>query len=109
MDSLTAKRCVPCEIGSPPIPKKQAEQLLKQVPGWELMENKIERSFKFADFKQAIRFVNSVADVAEDEGHHPDINIVYNKVKLTLFTHTAKGLTENDFILAAKINILNPQ
>jgi len=82
------------------------QELLPQVPGWSVsadMKN-ISREYEFIDFKAAMGFVNEVADLAEFEGHHPDIAISYNKVKLTLSTHAIGGLSENDFILAAKIN-----
>lgn len=77
------------------------------VPGWFLIGEEIKRDFKFKDFRQALDFVNKVAGIAESEGHHPDMYIFYNKVNLSLYTHAAKGLTENDFILAAKINNLS--
>ncbi len=101
---LTSKKCVVCEIGTPTIPKKEAEKLHQEIPIWALFDDHIEREFKFEDFKAALAFVNKVGEIAEAEGHHPDIYIFYNKVKLTLFTHAAKGLTENDFITAAKID-----
>lgn len=75
------------------------------IKGWVQNKNlSITKEFKFKDFKEAIAFVNKIAEIAESEGHHPDICVFYNKVKLTLFTHSAKGLTEKDFILAAKID-----
>ncbi len=76
------------------------------VPAWKLQQNAIEREIKFADFQQALDFVNRVAAIAEEEDHHPDIFISYSLVRLTLFTHKAGGLTKNDFILAAKIDRL---
>lgn len=107
--SLTAKRCMPCEAGTPPMPPEDAERMAAQVPGWDLKpeEQKLARRFKFADFKQAMAFVNRVADLAEAEGHHPDIHISWNRVRLELTTHAIKGLSENDFILAAKISELD--
>lgn len=104
MDDLATKKCVPCEIGTPPMPEDEARKLLPKIPGWNLEGNKLNRKFQFKDFKQSMIFVNKVADIAEQEGHHPDILIVWNKLTLTLFTHAAKGLTENDFVMAAKIN-----
>ncbi len=82
---------------------EQAEEMMDQVPGWELQENKLVRRFRFKDFKEAIAFVNSVAGLAESEGHHPDIYISWNRVRLELTTHAIKGLSENDFIMAAKV------
>ena len=106
---LTRKRCVPCEAGTPPMPTDEAARLSEQVPGWELKpdDQKLVRRFKFKDFREAMAFVNRVADLAETEGHHPDINISWNRVRLELTTHAIKGLSENDFILAAKINELD--
>ena len=109
---LTQKHCVPCEGGTPPMSKKEAEETVKQTPGWRLMQDakkgqlSIGRDLEFKDFKEAMAFVNKVADVANVENHHPDIYIFYNLVKLQLSTHAASGLSENDFILAAKINKL---
>lgn len=106
---LTQKFCVACEAGTPPMPPEEAARLMEQVPGWELKpeEKKLVRRFKFKDFKSAMSFVNQVADLAEAEGHHPDIHISWNRVRLELTTHAIKGLSENDFILAAKISMLD--
>jgi len=101
---LSEKKCVPCEGGVDPFTEKQAEGYLSQVRNWELDGNHIEKTFRFEDFVQAMRFVNKVAEIAEQEDHHPDIKIKYNKVELELWTHSIKGLSENDFILAAKID-----
>lgn len=105
---LTAKRCLPCEAGTPPMPPEDVARMAAQVPGWDLKpdEQKLVRRFKFADFKQVMAFVNKVADLAEAEGHHPDIHISWNRVRLELTTHAIKGLSENDFIMAAKISEL---
>jgi 4a-hydroxytetrahydrobiopterin dehydratase len=85
---------------------EEAHDLIEQVPGWELGENKLTRRFKFKNFREAMAFVNRVAELAEDEGHHPDIHISWNRVRLDLTTHAIKGLSENDFIMAAKTNDL---
>jgi len=102
---LHDKRCVACEGGVPPLSKEAAKELLTQVPDWDLAEeaDSIQRKFKFSTFPEAIEFVGKVAKIAEEEGHHPDIYISYNKVTLTLTTHAIHGLSENDFILAAKV------
>jgi 4a-hydroxytetrahydrobiopterin dehydratase len=108
-DELLSLKCVPCQGGIPPMKQKGVQEMLRVVPEWTKAEDeydKIERTFKFKNFKKAIEFVNDVADVAEEEGHHPDIFISWNKVTLTLWTHAIKGLHENDFILAAKIDDL---
>ena len=107
--NLLNKHCVPCEGGTPPLPDEKEDEMLKQVSDWILLRDgthKITRQFAFKDFKEAMEFVNKIADLVESEGHHPDIKIVYNKVQLDLFTHSVGGLSENDFIMAAKINAL---
>ena len=108
---LTKKHCVPCEGGMPPLSNEQEDEILHFVQddngGWLLVRDgthKIRRQFKFKDFKEAMIFVNKVAEIANKEDHHPNIKIVYNKVNLDLFTHALGGLSENDFIMAAKIN-----
>lgn len=106
---LTKKHCVPCEGGTPPLPDDQEDMLHKQVPDWVLLRegnHMLRRQFTFKDFVEAMDFVNRVAAIAEEEQHHPDIKIVYNKVQIDLFTHAVGGLSENDFIVAAKIDVL---
>ena len=105
MDLLN-KKCIPCEGGAKPFTKKEAEEYLNATPGWRIDGDalKIDRGFEFKDFKEAMGFVNKVAELAESEGHHPDIHVFYNRVKLALSTHAIGGLSENDFIVAAKIN-----
>lgn len=107
MDDLTKKHCVPCENGEGKLDIDKIKEYMPLVENWFLVGETIKRDFKFKNFKESISFVNKVADIAESEGHHPDIYIFYNKVNLSLSTHAAKGLTENDFILAAKINNLS--
>ena len=107
MNKLTDKKCVACEGGEiKPIPKSEAERLILEIEGWiiDTKGKKINKEFQLKNFDKAMDFVNMVADLAEMEGHHPDITILYNKVDLTLTTHAIKGLSGNDFILAAKIN-----
>lgn len=106
---LARKHCVPCEGGTPPLPDTKEDELIQQAPNWQLFRDgthRIRRRFIFKNFKKAMKFVNKVADLAESEGHHPDIKVVYNKVRLDLFTHAVGGLSENDFIMASKINKL---
>ena len=99
------QKCIPCEGVVPPMPKEKIERLLAEYRGWQLVEDKkLFKEFKFKDFKEAMRFVNLVANTAEEQGHHPGISIIYNKVKITLTTHAAGGLTENDFIMAKLID-----
>lgn len=102
---LAKRKCVPCAAGTPPMLRDEADKFLKQLDNWILADNNIEKNFKFKDFEQAMKFVNKVAEIAEEEGHHPDILIHnWNRVKLTLSTHAIRGLSENDFVLAAKID-----
>ena len=106
---LSQKKCIACEDKSiKPFSKKKGKEFLAEVPGWELNKDakKISKEFSFRDFIRAIRFVDSVARIAETEGHHPDIHISYNKVVFDLWTHAIDGLSENDFIVAAKIDKL---
>lgn len=103
---LHEKKCIPCESGGTPLTDIEAKTNLEKISGWKLNVNKIEREFVFKDFKEAIKFVNKVSELAEEEGHHPDIKIHWNKVMLDLWTHSMNGLSENDFIVAAKINNL---
>ena len=99
-------KCVPCEGGTPPLaPDKINEYKIQLNQSWQILENKkIRREFIFKDFKESVAFVIKVAALAENEGHHPDIYIFYNKVTLELSTHAISGLSENDFILAVKID-----
>ena len=111
MSTLAEKKCVPCEGGTPALSEAEAGELLEQVEGWKRVQPqggsaRIEKTFKFDGFMPGVEFLNKVARVAEDEGHHPDVLVRWGRVIVTLWTHAAKGLTENDFILAAKIDQL---
>ena len=102
---LTQKKCVPCEVGAEPMDAATVAEYAKNIPMWNVTDNKLlTREFKFKDFKESMQFVLKVAELAEAEGHHPDMYIFYNVVRLELSTHAVKGLSENDFILAAKID-----
>lgn len=103
---LTTQECIPCEGDVKPFNSQQIAIYKPQIPEWQLLgSTKIQREFKFKNFKEAIAFINKVADIAESEGHHPDIFLhSWNKVTITLWTHAIKGLFLNDFILAAKID-----
>lgn len=104
---LATKRCVPCEGGTPPLSQVQARMLHAELPsGWALGDTTLKKTFRFAGFREAIDFVTAVAELAEAEGHHPDIDIRYQAVQITLTTHAINGLSENDFIVAAKIDPL---
>ncbi len=108
-DDLTKKRCVPCENdGFPALTKEQVADFMPHVPLWSVNDDstEIHRLFRFKDFKEALAFTNEIGRLAEEEGHHPDIMLGWGKVGVTLSTHSIKGLSENDFILAAKIDLL---
>jgi 4a-hydroxytetrahydrobiopterin dehydratase len=106
--NLVSRSCVPCRGGIPPLSETEARKLAEETPSWAVVEDgkRLVRTVELEDFKAAMEFVNRVADVAEAEGHHPDIAIHWNKVALVLWTHKIGGLHENDFILAAKIDRL---
>jgi 4a-hydroxytetrahydrobiopterin dehydratase len=104
--ALTDKQCVPCEGGVQPFNNDQIQEYLAQLSSvWEVKDGKkITKRFKFRDFKEAMIFVNKIADLAEQEGHHPDIRVFgYKNVEIELSTHAIGGISENDFILAAKV------
>src|SRR5208282_5739061 len=104
---LADKKCVPCRGGVPPLKGKELEALHKIVPQWDVVEqHHITRAFTFPDFKQALDFVNRVGALAEEQGHHPDILLAWGKAEVTMWTHKIDGLTESDFIMAAKIDRL---
>ena len=107
-NELAQKKCVPCRGGTPPLSTEQAKAYLAAVPEWRVSADgkQIARTFTYKDFIQAMKFVNKVAGVAEEQGHHPDIHIHWNKVELVLWTHSIGGLHENDFVMAAKIDRL---
>src|SRR5215813_12116110 len=101
MSSLAAKTCVPCRGGTPPLKGEELAALETQVDGWNIIEeHHITKTFKFPDFREALRFVNHVGELAEEQGHHPDISLAWGKVEITTWTHKINGLTESDFILA---------
>ena len=105
MSDLAAKTCVPCKGGVPPLAGKELESLAHQVPQWNVVDgHHLTRAFKFPDFAQALAFVNKVGAIAEQQGHHPDILLTWGKAEVTTWTHKINGLTESDFILAAKID-----
>lgn len=103
---LEEQKCVPCEGGIEPLSEDEIMQLGQQIPGWKLTTERIEREFKLHDFAQAMAFANKIADIAEQENHHPDLHISYGKLRVELTTHAIAGLSINDFVLAAKINKL---
>ena len=104
--TLIEKKCLPCEGGTTSLAKPEIDILINEIPLWSLRDGHLFRSFKFRNFKEAMVFVNSLAKLADEEGHHPDICIHYNRVEVELWTHAIKGLSENDFIIAAKADSL---
>jgi 4a-hydroxytetrahydrobiopterin dehydratase len=105
MSDLASKTCVPCKGDVPPLAGKELEALAKQVPEWKVVNgHHLVRLFTFPDFRQALAFVNKVGEIAEEQGHHPDILLSWGKAEITTWTHKIDGLTESDFILAAKID-----
>jgi 4a-hydroxytetrahydrobiopterin dehydratase len=107
MSELSSKTCVPCRGGVPPLAGKELEDMATQVPTWKVVDgHHITRTFAFGNFREALAFVNKVGEIAEAEGHHPDILLAWGKAEITIWTHKINGLTESDFILAAKIDKL---
>ena|SRR3989344_1243592 len=109
MSELAKKRCVPCEGGVKPYTLEEAQKMMKELnPEWMLIDDAhlLVKEFRFKNFKDALAFANRVGDIAEKEGHHPDLNIGWGRVAVELTTHAIEGLSENDFILAAKIDEL---
>jgi 4a-hydroxytetrahydrobiopterin dehydratase len=108
MTDLIQKKCIPCEVGGPAFTSEEARVLMKQIPQWTLADDakKITRSFTFKDFAGALQFADKIGALAEEEGHHPDLHVSWGKVVVDLSTHAVGGLSENDFILAAKIDAI---
>ncbi|HEY4526813.1 MAG TPA: 4a-hydroxytetrahydrobiopterin dehydratase [Candidatus Paceibacterota bacterium] len=109
MSDLAQKKCVACEGMVDPFVREEAVVLLKQVDNWTLSDDakSISKEFTFKNFADALSFANKIGAIAEDEGHHPDLTVAWGKVGVSLTTHAIKGLSENDFILAAKIDALS--
>ncbi len=108
MSDLASKQCIPCRGGVPPLPPDRIAELLTQVHGWTIeKEYHLTRSWKFPDFVKALEFVNRVGAVAEEQGHHPDLYLSWGLVRVEIWTHKINGLTESDFILAAKFDALD--
>jgi 4a-hydroxytetrahydrobiopterin dehydratase len=105
---LSEKTCIPCRGGVAPLTADEIKPLVAQVKQWNVVNNHhVEKDFRFSDFKNALDFVNRVGAIAEDQGHHPDIYLAWGKARVTIWTHKIDGLTESDFILAAKIDEVN--
>ncbi len=104
---LSLKRCVPCEGGVPALSTRAAKALLKKIDGWNITDGVLTKSFKFADYYQTMAFVNAIAFVSHREDHHPDLFVSYNQCTVSYLTHAINGLSENDFICAAKLDALS--
>jgi 4a-hydroxytetrahydrobiopterin dehydratase len=104
MSDLIERRCQACNRNTPRLPAEAQLALLRQVPEWELAGERLRRRFRFAGFRQAIAFVDRMADIAESEGHHPIFSVDYDQVDVSVWTHAIDALSENDFILAAKLD-----
>ncbi|HEX7408731.1 MAG TPA: 4a-hydroxytetrahydrobiopterin dehydratase [Candidatus Binatia bacterium] len=103
MAGLAERTCVPCRGGVPPLTPEQVAPLLAQLEGWKVVENHyLEKSYDLEDFAQALDLVNRIGAVAEEQGHHPDLFLTWGRVDVSIWTHKIDGLTESDFILAAK-------
>ncbi len=106
-EDLTPKTCTPCREGAEPLKGDALAAYTDQVPDWTVIEaHHLQKQFEFSDFQEALAFVNRVGEVAEAEGHHPWIHFTYGQATIEVWTHTVDGLTENDFVLAAKIDAL---
>ncbi len=103
---LTKKRCVACEGGMPALKKSEADTLLKQLDGWEIDDGMLRKKFRFQDYYQTMAFLNATALISHREDHHPDLLVTYNQCVVSYLTHAIKGLSENDFICAAKLDAL---
>ena len=108
MNTLAEKQCVPCKGGVPPLKGQELARLARELDaGWQVLEERqLEKEYRFEDFREALCFTNRVGELAEAQGHHPDIYLAWGKVKLTIWTHKINALTESDFVLAAKADRL---
>ena len=108
MSELSSRQCVPCRGGVPPLKGEEITTLLNQVSGWDVInQHHLKKNYRFANFKESLSFVNRVGELAEEQGHHPDICFGWGQAEITIWTHKIDGLTESDFILAAKIDELS--
>jgi len=106
INTLAAKKCKSCEGNVPPLSTLEIEEMLYQLDGWELFDGLIVKTYNFKNYYEVMAFVNTVAWISHREDHHPDIALGYNKCRVEYITHSAGGLSENDFICAAKIDVL---
>jgi len=107
MSELASKTCVPCKGGTPPLKGEELEELRRHVPEWDpVEEHHLHRRFRFKNFRESLSFVNRVGELAEEQGHHPDIGFGWGYADISVWTHKIDGLTESDFIFAAKVDAL---
>lgn len=107
MEALANRKCVPCHGGVPRVEGEELREMASQVPAWEVIaDHHLRRRWDFANFRAALAFANRVGEVAESEGHHPDVSFGWGYCELIIYTHTINGLSESDFILAAKVDAL---
>jgi 4a-hydroxytetrahydrobiopterin dehydratase len=107
MAELAERQCVPCRGGVPPLAGEEIDKLLGQLEAWQVVkEHHLLKTYRFKDFRESLQFVNRVGELAEEQGHHPDICFGWGKAEVTIWTHKIDGLTESDFVLAAKIDKL---
>ena len=106
MPELRERKCEPCRGDTPRLNSDESTRLLGELAGWSIEQQRLVKTLEFSDFRAAMSFVNAMAEVAEQEGHHPDFCVHWNRVDVTLWTHAIDGLSENDFILASKLDRL---
>ncbi len=108
-EDLAEKVCVPCRGGVPPLSEEEQTPLLRQIPEWTVIDgHHLERDYRFDDFLTALSFTNAAGAIAEEQGHHPEITVGWGHAKVAIWTHKIDGLTESDFVLAAKFDRLVP-
>lgn len=106
VNDLTVRRCKPCEGAMPPLSSTEIAELMQQLEGWEFLDNTIRKDYQFNNYYQTIAFVNAIAWISHREDHHPDLTVGYNRCRVEYTTHAINGLSENDFICAAKIDTI---
>ncbi len=110
MSELAEKQCIPCRGGVPPLTDEEIAPLAAEIPAWNVIdEHHLDRTYSFSNFREALDFTNQIGELAEEQGHHPDIYLAWGKVGVQLWTHKIDGLTESDFVMAAKIERLAPK
>jgi 4a-hydroxytetrahydrobiopterin dehydratase len=103
---LAKGKCKPCEGGVPPLPEAEVDKLLKDLKGWQVVDGKLRKDFKFPDHYVTMTFVNAIAWISHQQGHHPDLTVGFNTCRVEYVTHAIGGLSESDFMCAAKIDVL---